>query len=322
MIHKYRFHASRLPLPDCRFPIAASRFTIADCRHLIFLTNLIIIILVQHFRNSLDKKKSPRSPIGVFDSGIGGLTVARSLFEILPNENIIYLGDTARLPYGTKSKDTVIKYSIEITKFLLNKNVKMIVVACNTASSVALPHLRRISAVPVIGVIKPGCKSAIGATNNFKIGVIGTLGTIQSNSYKTQIHKFDGNIKVFSKACSLFVQLAEDGWTENKIAEAVAREYLYEFKSLHIDTLILGCTHYPILKKTISKVIGKRITLIDSGEEAAREVRRMLHESNLLNNQKKAGMHRFYVTDFQKKFKEISERFMGRPLHDVKKVRL
>lgn len=270
----------------------------------------------------LKKNNSSKNPIGVFDSGIGGLTVAKSLFEILPNENIIYLGDTARLPYGTKSKETVTKYSIEITKFLLNKNVKMVVVACNTASSVALPYLRKISNVPVLGVIKPGCKAAISKTNNYKIGVIGTLGTVQSFAYKTQIHKFDRDIDVFSKACSLFVQLAEDGWTDNKIAGLIAKEYLSDFKKLNIDTLILGCTHYPILKNIISKVVGKKIKLIDSGEEAAKEVRRILEQENLLNKQKKNGSHKFYVTDFQKKFKEISERFLGQPIRDVKKVKL
>ena len=276
----------------------------------------------QLFLNFLKKNKSPKNPIGVFDSGIGGLTVAKSLFEILPNENIIYVGDTARLPYGTKSKETVTKYSIEITKFLLNKNVKMVVVACNTASSVALPYLKRISNVPVLGVIKPGSKAAVSVTNNFKIGVIGTLGTIQSFAYKTQIHQFDRNIEVFSKACSLFVQLAEDGWTENKISEMIAKEYLSDFKNLKIDTLILGCTHYPVLKKVISKVIGKKIKLIDSGEEAAKEVKRILEQENLINKQKKNGQHKFFVTDFQKKFKEISERFLGQPIHDVRKVKL
>lgn len=270
----------------------------------------------------MKKNNSPKSPIGVFDSGIGGLTVAKSLFEILPNENIIYLGDTARLPYGTKSKEMVIKYSLEITKFLLNKNVKMIVVACNTASSVALPDLRKISNVPVIGVIKPGSKAAVSVSKNNNIGVIGTLGTIQSYAYKTQIHKFEKSTKVFSKACSLFVQLAEDGWTENKIAELIAKEYLSEFKAMNIDTLILGCTHYPILKKTISKILGKKIKLIDSGEEAAKEVKRLLINFELLNQQKKNGQHKFYVTDFQKKFKEISERFLGQPILDVKKVKL
>lgn len=282
---------------------------------------MINLHLTNH-NQQLKKNNSPKNPIGVFDSGIGGLTVAKSLFEILPNENIIYLGDTARLPYGTKSKDTVTRYSIEITKFLLNKNVKMIVVACNTASSVALPYLRKISDVSVIGVIKPGCKAAVSKTNNFRIGVIGTLGTIQSYAYKTQIHKIDRDIEVFQKACSLFVQLAEDGWTENKIAALIAKEYLSEFKDLRIDTLILGCTHYPILKNTISKILGKKICLIDSGEETAKEVKRILLQEKLLNTRKKKGQHKFYVTDFQKKFKEISERFLGQPIHDVKKVKL
>ncbi len=270
----------------------------------------------------MKKNKSPRSPVGVFDSGIGGLTVAKSLFEILPNENIIYLGDTARLPYGTKSKETVIRYSVEITKFLLNKNVKMVVVACNTASSVALQYLRKVSSVPVVGVIKPGSRAAIALTKNCNIGVIGTLGTIQSFAYKTQIHKYERDINVFSKACSLFVQLAEDGWTDNRIAELIAEEYLNEFKKLKIDTLILGCTHYPILKNTITKVLGKKIKLIDSGEEAAKEVKRLLEQHHILNPQKGPGRHKFYVTDFQKKFKEISERFLGQPIHDVKKVKL
>lgn len=267
-------------------------------------------------------KHTGKSPIGVFDSGIGGLTVAKSLFEFLPNENIIYVGDTARLPYGTKSKETVISYSVEIARFLLNKNVKMIIVACNTASSVALHRLRQITKVPVIGVIKPGCKAAIAATNNFKIGVIGTLGTIQSYAYKTQIHKFERGINVHSKACSLFVQLAEDGWTDNKIAKTIAKEYLNELKDTNIDTLILGCTHYPVLSKTISGVMGKKVTLIDSGRETAKEVHRILGRLNMLNPQRAPGRHKFYVTDFQKKFKEISERFLGQPIHDVKKIRL
>jgi glutamate racemase len=179
-----------------------------------------------------------------------------------------------------------------------------------------------MSNVPVIGVIKPGSKAAVSMTNNFKIGVIGTLGTIQSFAYKTQIHKIDRDVQVFSKACSMFVQLAEDGWTENKIAGMIAREYLSGFKSLNIDTLILGCTHYPILKKIISKILGKKIKLIDSGEETAKEVKRILLQENLLNPQKKNGRHKFYVTDFQKKFKEISERFLGQPIHDVRKVKL
>lgn len=268
------------------------------------------------------QKNMHRRPIGVFDSGIGGLTVARSLFKLLPNENIIYLGDTARLPYGTKSKETVILYSIECFKFLISKKVKMVVVACNTASSVAVPFLQKITKIPVTGVIEPGAKSAIVNSNTGKIAVIGTLGTIKSRSYIKQINKIDKNIKVFSQACSLFVQLAEDGWTDNKIAELTAKEYLNWLKKTGIDTLILGCTHYPILKGTISKVMGKKIRLIDSGDETAREVRKILIENSLLNTKKQKGVHKFFVTDFPNNFRQISERFLGQKMHNVKKVKL
>jgi glutamate racemase len=270
----------------------------------------------------LTQKNLHRKSIGVFDSGIGGLTVARALFELLPNENIIYLGDTARLPYGTKSKETVILYSIECLKFLLSKNIKMIVVACNTASSVAVPFLQKITKLPVVGVLIPGSKSAAEKTKNNRIGVIGTLGTVKSNAYKKAIKKIKKEVNVYSQPCSLFVQLAEDGWTDNKIAELTAKEYLKDLIKCNIDTLILGCTHYPILKKTISKVIGKKVQLIDSGEETAKEVIKILTENNLLNNQKKKGIHRYFVTDFPNNFKQISERFLGRNIKDVKKIKL
>lgn len=270
----------------------------------------------------LTQKNLHRKPIGVFDSGIGGLTVARALFELLPNENIIYLGDTARLPYGTKSKETVILYSIECLKFLLSKKVKMIVVACNTASSVAVPFLQKITKLPVEGVILPGSRSATEKTKNKRVGVIGTLGTVKSNAYKKAIKKFEPNINVYSQPCSLFVQLAEDGWTDNKIALLTAQEYLKNLKKCNIDTLILGCTHYPILKKTIGKVMAKSVLLIDSGEETAKAVEKTLEEKNLLNTQKKKGIHKFFVTDFPNNFKQISERFLGRNIRDVKKVKL
>ena len=267
-------------------------------------------------------KNLHRRPIGVFDSGIGGLTVAKSLFELLPNENIIYLGDTARLPYGTKSKETVILYSIECLKFLLSKNVKMVVVACNSSSSVAVPFLQKITKIPVIGVIEPGSTAAVNKTVNNKIGVIGTMGTIKSNAYKKQVTKYRKDVEIFSQACSLFVQLAEDGWTDNKIAELTAKEYLSGLKEKGVDTVILGCTHYPILKNTIRKVLGKNIELIDSGEETAKEVKNILHRKKLLNTQKKKGYHKFFVTDFPNNFKLISERFLGRKISEVKKVKL
>ncbi|MBN1634435.1 MAG: glutamate racemase [Ignavibacteria bacterium] len=270
----------------------------------------------------LQKKNLRSRPIGIFDSGIGGLTVAKAVFNLLPNEDVIYLGDTARLPYGTKSKETVILYSIECMKFLLSKKVKMVVVACNTASSVAVNFLSKITKVPVIGVISPGSKTAVKSTNNKKVGVIGTYGTIKSKSYNKEIRKYSKDVIIFSQPCSLFVQLAEDGWTENRITYLTASEYLKELKKRKIDTLILGCTHYPILKKTISKVIGKNIKLIDSGEETAKEVKIILEERNLLSKRKKKGNHRFFVTDFPNNFKSISERFLGKKINNVKKAKL
>jgi glutamate racemase len=263
-----------------------------------------------------------RKPIGIFDSGIGGMTVAKSIFDILPNENVIYLGDTARLPYGTKSKETVIVYSIESLKFLISKKVKLIVVACNTASSVAVSFLQKITKIPVIGVISPGSKAASVYTKNGKIGVIGTKGTVRSKSYIKNIHKYNPRLEIHSQPCSLFVQLAEDGWTENRIAELTAVEYLKGIKEKGIDTLILGCTHYPILKKTIGKVMGKGVKLVDSGEETAKEVKKILEEKNLLNLQKSKGKHKFFVTDFPDNFKIISERFLGQKIMEVKKVKL
>ena len=270
----------------------------------------------------MDSKFVKRRAIGIFDSGIGGLTVAKSVFNLLPNENIIYLGDSARLPYGTKSKETVILYSIECLKFLLSKKVKMIVVACNTASSVAVPFLQKITKLPVIGVIVPGSKASVEKTKNNKIGVIGTQGTINSQAYKKEIHNITPDIEVFSQACSLFVQLAEDGWTNNKIAELTAKEYLNNIKDIGIDTLILGCTHYPLLKDTIGKIMGKSVKLIDSGEETAKEVKKILESKNLLSTQKKKGYHKFFVTDFPNNFRSILERFLGKKNVNVKKVKI
>ncbi len=269
------------------------------------------------------KRKNLRSrPVGIFDSGIGGLTVAKAVFNLLPNEDIIYLGDSARLPYGTKSRETVILYSIECLKFLLSKKVKMVVVACNTASSVAVGFLSKITKVPVIGVISPGSKAAVESTKSGRIGVIGTYGTVKSKSYNKEIRKYSKDVSISSQPCSLFVQLAEDGWTDNKIAQMTAEEYLKDLKKKKIDTLILGCTHYPILKKTIGKVIGHNVKLIDSGEETAKAVKSILEQNNLLSNRKKKGTHKFFVTDFPNNFKPVCERFLGKKIKEVKKVKL
>lgn len=272
--------------------------------------------------NIMQKKNLRSRPIGIFDSGIGGLTVAKAVFNLLPREDVIYLGDTARLPYGTKSRETVILYSIECLKFLLSKKVKMIVVACNTASSVAVNFLSKITKVPVIGVITPGSKAAVEFTKNRNVGVIGTYGTVKSKSYNKEIRKFSKNVVISSQSCSLFVQLAEDGWTDNKIAYLTALEYLKDMKKSKIDTLILGCTHYPILKKTIAKVMGSDVKLIDSGEETAKVVKTILEERDLLSKRKRKGEHRFFVTDFPNNFKSISERFLGKKINKVKKVKL
>jgi glutamate racemase len=198
----------------------------------------------------------------------------------------------------------------------------MIVIACNSSSSVAVPFLQKITKLPIIGVIDPGSKAAIEITKNNKIGVIGTMGTIKSDAYKKQINKYRKDVEIYSQSCSLFVQLAEDGWTDNKIAELTAKEYLTSLKELSVDTVILGCTHYPILKNTIGKVFGKRIKLIDSGEETAKEVKYILKKKNLLNTQKRKGIHKFFVTDFPNNFKQIGERFLGKNISTVKKVKL
>jgi glutamate racemase len=271
-----------------------------------------------------DISKESIRPIGVFDSGIGGLTVVKELTKLLPNEKIIYFGDTARVPYGNKSKETIIHYSLQIAYFLLKKKIKMLVIACNSASSVSLPTLRRHFHIPVIGVIEPGARTAVEKSVSKNIGVIGTLGTVSSNSYKKALKRIEHRVKVSQQACSLFVQLAEDGWQNTKIAQGVSDEYLKNFKGKRIDTLILGCTHYPILKNTIQKSVGEKVKLIDSGIETAREVKKILEKKNLLNPSKKTERNHsiFYVSDFPHKFTEVSQRFLGKELRYVHKVKL
>jgi len=260
--------------------------------------------------------------IGIFDSGIGGLTVLKEICKELPNEGTVYLGDTARVPYGIRSPETVTRYSLENTKFLFSKEVKMIVVACNTASSVSLEAIRNSAPVPFVGVIEPGAKAAVSATENKKIGIIGTEATIKSNSYARAIMKIDNSIEVFGMACPLFVPLVEEGWTEGKIAEMTAREYLKEIKRKDIDTLVLGCTHYPLLKGILSEVMGESVSLIDSAIETAREIERILGDLSLLNTSGGSIIREFYVTDSPDKFKTIGERFLGEPIEHIKKIEL
>ncbi|MEJ2613906.1 MAG: glutamate racemase [Ignavibacteriaceae bacterium] len=268
--------------------------------------------------NFVDKEK----PIGVFDSGIGGLTVVKRLASTLPSEDIVYFGDTARVPYGSKSNSTVIEYSFQDTKFLLGKSVKAVVVACNTASSIAIEELKKNFDLPIIGMINPGAKLAISSTKNGKIGVIGTRATISNKAYSSEIKRIDSSMTVFEKACPLFVPLAEEGWINHKATYEIAEEYLQELRDLKIDTLVLGCTHYPILSEVIQKVIGDNVTLIDSGVASAGIIKEELERTNLYTGRNTNGNHDFYVSDIPVKFKEVAELFLGRPVTEVHKVDL
>jgi glutamate racemase len=260
------------------------------------------------------------SPIGVFDSGIGGLTVVREILKRLPNENLIYLGDTARVPYGTKSSRTVIAYSESNARFLISKDIKLLVVACNTASAVALPGLRWDFEIPIIGVIEPGGRKAARITKTGKVGVIGTPSTIKSGAYKKVIENIAPEIKVYSKACPLFVPLAEEGWTDGEIAELTAKKYLESLKESGIDVLILGCTHYPLLKSTIQKIIGDGVTLVDSAEETALEIERILKENNISNEISISAQKEFYLTDVSETFISVAGRFLGEKIERVEQV--
>lgn len=264
----------------------------------------------------------PWQAIGIFDSGVGGLTVLRELSKTLPQEDTIYFGDTARVPYGTKSPDTVIRYSQEIAAFLIKRDIKLLVVACNTASAVALPTLRRILPIPVVGVIEPGAKRAVEATRSGVVGVIGTSGTIRSSAYSRAIKKLNSDISVLARPCPLFVPLAEEGWTDNNVARMTAQLYLKELREANVDTLVLGCTHYPLLKKIIADVMGPEVILVDSAEETARTVATILQENNLLRPPAENGNHHYYVTDVPAGFIRVGNRFLGGKLGDVYQVSL
>ena len=259
-------------------------------------------------------------PIGVFDSGIGGLTVVRAILHHLPSENIVYFGDTARVPYGPKSPQVVKEYAAEDTQFLVRHNVKMIVVACNTVSSVALEVVQKHSKVPVVGVIVPGAKAAVAASAKKRIGVIGTIGTIASHAYTNAIRQFDPEASVFGQACPLFVPLAEEGWTDHRATEIIAREYLFPLKLQKIDTLVLGCTHYPILRTVIGNVFENNIALIDSGEAAVIEIDRVLESNNLKNPSRQKPNVQFFVSDIPLKFSEVGERFLGQKLGRIRRA--
>lgn len=263
----------------------------------------------------------PEDPIGVFDSGIGGLTVVSQLIKLLPHENIVYFGDTARVPYGSKSAEVVRGYAVQDTKFLVSKKVKLIVVACNTASAVAMDVVRAHSEVPAIGVIEPTVLEASKLVGERGIGVIGTLSTVNSCAYSTALTGINKNIRIMTRACPLFVPLAEEGMFEHQVTEMVSREYLSPFVG-KIDVLILGCTHYPLLRGPISRTLGNDTVLLDSGEATARAVKDLLSVNGMLNKQESKPRYEFYVSDFPQKFNEIAGRFLGQKLEFVRKVQV
>jgi glutamate racemase len=308
-------------------------------------------------------KISQDSPIGIFDSGLGGLTVLKEIQELLPNENIIYLGDTARVPYGIRTPETIIKYSLSNTNFLIRHDIKLLVVACNTSSATSIESIRKNFDVPIIGVIEPGAMMAVSVTVNGHIGVIGTAATINSSAYSKAIKAFDSSyqvafnrittlassstpqrteqyasvvsslppcstsernlvsIKVTEIACPLFVPLIEEGWLNDSITEAIALRYLKDLPQ-EIDTLVLGCTHYPLIKGVIGSVMGKDVRLVDSAFSTAIQVKQMLLEMNLLSNSKKEGAYKFYVTDGMERFKDIGRKFLLRELDDIEVIDL
>ena len=260
-------------------------------------------------------------PIGIFDSGLGGLTVVDAINRKAPNENIIYLGDTARVPYGNKSASLIIKYASQIIRFLLEKNAKLIVVACNTASALAIPALQNEFNIPIVGVISPGANAAAQATKNNNIGVVGTIATINSKAYHKELIKINPLINTFSQACPLFVPLVEEGLLNGPIVTSVINYYIDNIDLSIIDTLILGCTHYPLLKPAI-KTITKDLTLIDSADSVANETNKILKKNYLINDSNNEVQQKFYVTDSALNFTNVAKRFLGSPIKDVKTARI
>lgn len=257
--------------------------------------------------------------IGVFDSGIGGLTVYQALRRALPEQaRLVYLGDTARVPYGTKGDETVVRYAVEGARFLVRRGVKALVVACNTMSAVALPALGQVVPGPVLGVLEPGVEAACRATRGGAIGVIGTSSTIKSGAYPRAIAQRLPHARVVDRACPLFVPLAEEGWTDNDVARAAAKAYLSDFAPGGIDTLVLGCTHYPLLRTVIQETVGPRVTLVDSAEETARAAQSLFERAPVSGRSE----DHFYVTDSSERFREVGARFLGRPLGRLEQVAL
>ncbi len=265
---------------------------------------------------------SSEFPIGIFDSGIGGLTVFRAIRRLLPNESLLYVGDTARVPYGNKTAETVTEYSLQIARYLMGKQIKVLVVACNTSSAVALPALQSAFSIPVIGMIAPGVDAAIKATKTKRIGVIGTRRTVASAAYDTALKSRVADINVVSQSCPLFVSLVEEGWLDSPVTCVIAEKYLTPLVEARVDTVILGCTHYPLLKPVLQKCLGNDVTLIDSGDAAALMVRKILHQNNILAACQAQPEWQCHVTDMPTPFSEIAHRFLDDPLPQIHHVHL
>jgi len=264
----------------------------------------------------------PEYPIGVFDSGVGGLTVVHALRRQLPRENIYYFGDTARVPYGVKSEETIARFATQIVEFLLEKRVKMLIVACNTMAAVASQVIRGLSSVPVLDVIESGARGAALETRSRRVGVIGTLATVASGAYDQAIRRYDASIQIRSRACPLFVPLVEEGWLDHVVTRITAEEYLRPLCREAIDTLVLGCTHYPLLKPLLREVVGADVRLVDSAEAIARQTAELLEAEQLANPQTGVPDYRFFVTDVPQRFQEVGGRFLGRALENVHIVQM
>lgn len=267
-------------------------------------------------------KKDSSAPIGVFDSGVGGLTVVREIMRNLPEEKIIYFGDTARLPYGSKSQETIIRYSRQIVRFLQDQGVKAIVIACNTASALALDVLEKEIDIPILGVVKPGAKVAAEATIGKRVGVIATEATIRSHMYRELIQKIDPEITVIGQPCPLFVPLVEEGWRKDEVTEIVARRYLKTLQEQDIDTLILGCTHYPLLRKLIGEIMGEQVRLVNPAYETSLALKQLLKEQGLLNTENKDSSYTFYVSDAAEKFRKFADTILPYDVDKTKQINL
>lgn len=282
-----------------------------------------VTILITDIRKKeliiVDIKHKNTAPVGVFDSGVGGLTVAREIMRQLPDENVVYFGDTARVPYGSKSKENIIRFSRQIIRFLQTKGVKAIVIACNTASALALEEVQKETDIPVIGVVIPGARAAVQETRNGKIGVVGTEGTIQSQMYTRVIQGMNPKAEVIGKPCPLFVPLVEEGFAKHKIAEEVIDIYLAELKHTDIDTMILGCTHYPLLRSRIIEYFGEKVHIVNPAYETAMDLKKLLKEQEMVNDSGRKGTYEFYVSDAAEKFTRFANSILS---YDVAATKL